>query len=151
MTRACTTEPETRPEPAVHTGGCLCGAVRYRVEGPLRDVYACHCRQCRRTSGHFVAATSVADERLTLLNEDGLRWYRSSGSAQRGFCRHCGGNLFWKPAREARTAIMAGTLDGPTGLRTAGHIFVDYAGDYYRIDDGLPRYRAGRDSDTVDG
>ena len=44
------------------TGGCLCGAVRYRVAGPLRDVVACHCAQCRRSSGHFAAATAARYE-----------------------------------------------------------------------------------------
>ena len=43
---------------AGHRGRCLCGAVNYRVDGPLRPVVACHCGQCQRTSGHFVAATS---------------------------------------------------------------------------------------------
>ncbi|HGG64526.1 MAG TPA: GFA family protein, partial [Rhodobacteraceae bacterium] len=37
------------------TGGCLCGAVTYVVNGPLRDVIACHCTQCRKSSGHHVA------------------------------------------------------------------------------------------------
>ena len=40
-----------------HGGGCLCGAVRYEIRGPLRGVIACHCSQCRRTSGHYVAMT----------------------------------------------------------------------------------------------
>ena len=39
------------------TSDCLCGVVRYEVRGPLRPVIACHCTQCRRTSGPFVAAT----------------------------------------------------------------------------------------------
>ena len=54
-------------ETATHTGGCLCGGVRYEVDGPLRDVVACHCSQCRRTSGHFVAATRAPTARLRLI------------------------------------------------------------------------------------
>ena len=46
-------------------GGCECGAVRYRVTGTLRKVVYCHCAQCRRTSGHFVAATACATDNLT--------------------------------------------------------------------------------------
>ena len=125
-------------------GGCLCGAVRYAVNGPLRSVVNCHCEQCRRTSGHFVAATATADDNLQLVNEDGLRWYESSDIAQRGFCQECGSSLFWKPAKGDYIAIMAGTLDGPTGLKTEQHIFVDYAGDYYSLDDGLPQQKEGR-------
>jgi hypothetical protein len=122
-----------------HSGGCLCGGVRYTVRGELRDVIACHCSQCRRTSGHHVAMTSVPTGNLTLDASDSLAWYRSSPSAERGFCRVCGGNLFWRPEGEGTTAITAGTLDLPTGLKLVEHIFVDDKGDYYQIDDGLPQ------------
>jgi len=49
-----------------YTGGCLCGGVRYRATGPLRHVIACHCGQCRKTSGHFAAMTSVPLARFAL-------------------------------------------------------------------------------------
>ena len=47
----------------IHTGGCLCGGVRYAIRGELRGVIACHCAQCRRTSGHHSAMTSALGER----------------------------------------------------------------------------------------
>jgi hypothetical protein len=94
---------------------------------------------CRRTSGHFVAATACAREDLVLSSSASLRWYQSSASARRGFCGQCGSNLFWDPVGEARVSIMAGTLNPPTGLGAQGHIFVAEAGDYYRITDGLPQ------------
>jgi hypothetical protein len=55
------------------TDGCLCGAVRYKVHGPLRDVVACHCSQCRRTSGHFAAFTATRPVDLLLVESEGLR------------------------------------------------------------------------------
>ncbi|MGI8909155.1 MAG: GFA family protein [Rubrobacteraceae bacterium] len=125
------------------TGGCLCDAVRYEVRGPLRPVVNCHCSQCRRTSGHFVAATAVRPEAMTLIASEGLRWYRSSVTARRGFCQNCGSSLFWEPASGDKIVIMAGTLDTPTGLQTAAHIFVEDAGDYYEINDELPRFTGG--------
>ncbi|MBA3425819.1 MAG: GFA family protein [Rubrobacteraceae bacterium] len=124
-------------------GGCLCGAVRYEVSGPLRAVVNCHCGQCRHTSGHFVAATAVRPKAMTLIASEGLRWYQSSDTARRGFCQNCGSSLFWEPVSGEKIVIMAGTLDGPTGLRTAAHIFVGDAGDYYEIDDDLPRFASG--------
>ena len=122
-------------------GGCLCEGVRYTVTGPLRDVLGCHCAQCRRTSGHHVAATSAAAADLTLQRHESLTWYRSSATAERGFCRRCGANLFWRQTAPGtdRISIMAGTLDAPTGLRMAGHIFVADKGDYYEINDGTPQ------------
>ncbi len=123
----------------VHSGGCLCGAVRYVIHGPLRDVIACHCSQCRRTSGHYFAATSAATSAVTLLIHDGLRWYRSSEAAERGFCGVCGANLFWRQNGSDSVSITAGTLDTPTHLRLAEHIFVADKSDYYKLDDGLPQ------------
>lgn len=122
------------------SGRCLCGAVRYAVTGPLRDVSYCHCSQCRRTSGHFVAASACDTDHLRLIEDAGLRWYRSSPAAERGFCKRCGSSLFWRPDHGAHISIMSGTLDMPTGLTACEHIHVDSASDYYTIDDGLPRF-----------
>jgi hypothetical protein len=122
------------------SGRCLCGAVRYAVHGPLRDVSYCHCSQCRRTSGHFVAASACATDHLQLVEDEGLRWYRSSPGAERGFCKHCGSSLFWRPDHGGHISIMAGTLDLATGLSAFEHIHVDSVSDYYSIDDGLPRF-----------
>lgn len=121
-------------------GGCLCGAVRFRLTPPLRPVIACHCSQCRRTSGNFVAATAVSRDRFVITRDQGLAWFRSSARAHRGFCRTCGSNLFWDAESRDTMTIMAGTIDGETGLRTAAHICVADKGDYYRIDAGEPQY-----------
>ncbi|WP_095590505.1 GFA family protein [Actibacterium ureilyticum] len=129
----------------MRTGGCLCGAVRYRVDGPLRPVIACHCTQCRKTSGHHVAATSVARDRIEI--DGALRWYASSDGARRGFCPNCGSNLFWD-GPGSHLSIFAGTLDAPTGLTLKGHIFCADKGDYYEIADGLPQ-SAGDDPELT--
>lgn len=127
-------------ESAAKTGSCLCGSVRYEVTGPLRDVLACHCQQCRKASGHFVAATSAMRSGVRLLSDESLTWFRSSDFASRAFCSTCGSNIFWQRDGAEDVAIMAGTLDGPTGLRISAHVFCESAGDYYRLDDGIPRH-----------
>lgn len=118
-----------------HHGSCLCGAVRYVVDGALSGLTACHCTQCRKTSGHFVvAATCSPQGRLCISDEDGaLRWFRSSEKARRGFCRHCGSSLFWTHEEEDQVSIMAGTLDTPTGLAINKVLFTEDAGDYYDL------------------
>lgn len=123
-----------------HSGGCLCGGVRYELEGPVRAVVACHCSQCRRTSGHFVAATRAPSKNLHLIASGTLTWFRSSEGAERGFCRRCGANLFWRPVDGTTTSIMAGTLDVPTHLKIQRHIFVADKSDYYSIEDSVPQY-----------
>lgn len=118
------------------TGGCLCGAVTYLVTGPLRPVVACHCVQCRKTSGHHVAATSAA--RGDIAISGAVAWYQSSETARRGFCGTCGSNLFWDGAG-VNLSIFAGTLDGATGLALIGHIYCADKGDYYELSDDLPK------------
>jgi hypothetical protein len=121
-----------------HAGGCLCGGVRYTIEGALREVTACHCSQCRRTSGHFVAATSAPQTNVHMVRAETLRWYRSSPAAERGFCGTCGGNLFWRPVNGDTISIAAGTLDTPTHLKITEHIFVADKSDYYTLNDNVP-------------
>ncbi len=122
------------------TGGCLCGAVRYALTGKLRPVVNCHCGQCRRSHGHYAAHTSVARDGFALTESRGLKWYRSSPLARRGFCAECGGSLFWDAPDRDTMSVAAGSLDDATGLTTLCHIYVADKGAYYRIDDGLAQY-----------
>lgn len=122
------------------TGRCLCGAVRYVVRGPLRDVIACHCSQCRRMGGHYVAATATLRGNLEIAGADALTWYRASSEANRAFCATCGSTLFWKSDTADFTSIYAGSLDKGADLRLAAHIFVADKGDYYEIADDFPRF-----------
>ncbi|NNE87738.1 MAG: GFA family protein [Silicimonas sp.] len=117
-------------------GSCLCGGVRYTVSGPLRPVIACHCTQCRKTSGHHVAATSARRDDVEISGD--VTWFASSETARRGFCGTCGSNLFWD-GPGVNLSIFAGTLEAPTGLQLAGHIYCDAKGDYYGIEGDLPK------------
>lgn len=130
-----------REERSISSGGCLCGGIRYFVRGPLRDVIACHCSQCRKTSGHFVAATGAESDRVTIEKDATLVWFASSAGAERGFCGRCGASLFWRALQDADgwLSIMAGTVDPPTGLKLKQHIFVADKSDYYEITDGAPQ------------
>ncbi|MFA9461245.1 GFA family protein [Thiohalorhabdus sp. Cl-TMA] len=135
-------EGSSGPERA--RGGCLCGAVRFRVMGPIRDPVACHCGQCRRQTGHYAANTATHRSNLRMDREEGLRWYESSPGIRRGFCGQCGSTLFWDNQERPYMGIAAGSLDAPTGLRLAAHIFTADAGDYYELSDDLHK-DAGRD------
>jgi len=129
---------------ASHTGGCLCGAIRFRLDGPLRDVVNCHCGQCRRFHGHFAAYTAAPRGKASVRDEhDQLRWYASSDKARRGFCARCGSSLFWDELGSDLLRIAAGTLDQPTGLRTTVHIHTADQGDYYILADGLHKRPQG--------
>ena len=122
-----------------HTGGCLCGAVRYTVNGKLRDVLECHCVMCRKTHGHIGAYSAVPKTQPEMTDDTGLRWYVSSDKARRGFCGTCGSSLFWDPTGKDYIAIAAGTLDAPTGVKTVLQIHTADAGDYYTIRPDVPQ------------
>ena len=120
----------------MNTGRCLCGAITYTVSGPLRQVVACHCKQCQRMSGFHVAATSAGRDTVSIDGD--IAWYQSSDAARRGFCGTCGSSLFWDGPGQ-NLSIFAGTLDAPTGLKLVGHIYCADKGDYYEISDDLPK------------
>lgn len=116
-----------------HQGSCLCGKVTFTVNGQLWPIIYCHCTQCRKQTGHFLAATACATSDLTIRDQQSLAWYRASDQASRGFCANCGSTLFWKPDHGRHVSIAAGAIDGPTELVSEGHIFCADKGDYYEI------------------
>ncbi len=125
-------------------GSCLCGAIGYSIEGEVDDVVVCHCGQCQKTSGYQVAATRVAESKVTISDpEHLLTWFRSSDIAQRGFCGRCGSQLFWKRDWHEKISIHAGSIDGETGLKVKAHIYTDDAGDYYALPEDIPCHPAG--------
>jgi len=130
------------------TGRCICGAVAFEVDGPLRDVVLCHCTECRRWAGHAWAATDALLADVDFTEERGLRWIDSPDSeydARRGFCAECGSSLFWQVPDSERVSIAAGCLDSPTGMGTVRQIWVDSAGDYYELDERMPSHPRGGD------
>ncbi|MBS0377571.1 MAG: GFA family protein [Proteobacteria bacterium] len=127
----------------IHTGRCECGAVRYQVTGPLRQVVACHCSQCRRITGHYLAATAARRAQFALTRAGGLKWYASSKDARRGFCAECGSTLFWEPHGRDYVSIAAGTLDDGAGLKIVCHIHAADKGAYYDIEAGAMQVPGG--------
>ncbi len=121
----------------MHKGSCLCGAVRFTVEGELPPPDVCHCIDCRKQSGHAFASTDVPKAAVTVEGEDRLTWYQSSEKVRRGFCSMCGSTLFWEPLFRDWTGVAMGAFDGPTGTQVKMHIFVRQKGDYYEIEPGV--------------
>ena len=128
------------------SGSCLCGAVKFAVDGPLKQVIACHCTMCRKQTGHFFASSAAWNDHFELVEDRGLKWYRSSEQSRRGFCGECGSVLFFATDGEDKVSIAAGALDGSTDLKLAAHIFVADKGDYYALEDGCPQYEEGGDN-----
>ena len=112
-------------------GSCLCGQITLTVKAFDRDVVACHCKQCRKQTGHFVAATRVDNDKLVIEGAENLTWFRASEDAERGFCSCCGSVLFWRRDDSDKTSIMAGWFDSDIGLTTDQHLLVEDKRAYY--------------------
>ncbi len=123
----------------IYHGSCLCGAVKVEVTGELAKPNACHCSQCRKQTGHYLASTDILESAVMVAGEDNVHWYQSSEKARRGFCGACGSTLFWDSITEDTIAVAMGLFDGPTDSKLAGHIFTEDKGDYYELTDGLPQ------------
>lgn len=146
----------------VHEGGCLCGAVRYEVEGAPLRVTVCHCRFCQRATGSAYMVEPVfrqADLRITrgLPKVYDLRSQGSGKLVHVHFCAACGTKLYLAFERFAEAfGVYAGTFDDPDWFEidpaTAKHVFIDVArrdtilppgiacfGEHAILNDGTPR------------
>lgn len=95
------------------SGGCQCGAVRYRLASRPTDASICHCRMCQKAFGNYVAPLAgvpLADLAWT-RGEPGR--FRSSEAVERGFCRDCGTPLFYRVLDRDRISVSLGSLDEP--------------------------------------
>lgn len=120
------------------TGQCLCGAVRYEAEDVENKVGVCHCIMCQRwAGGPFVTTTA---DKVTFQGEKNLTRYQSSDWAERGFCRVCGSNLFYRVLKLDSHEMCIGSFDDKHGITMTGEIFIDrkpdayaFAGDHARL------------------
>lgn len=125
-------------------GGCLCGGVRYEVEGPLALVQICHCEQCRKAQGSaFGANMPVATSAVRWLQgEDLMREHRASPAKRRVFCGTCGSPLFSQRDDTPETLrLRVGSLDGDgADLEIGFHIQTASKAAWCPIDDDRPAY-----------
>ncbi|MEM1313927.1 MAG: GFA family protein [Pseudomonadota bacterium] len=100
-----------------YEGGCLCGRVRVRAEGPPLRVGLCHCLDCRKHHGAVFYAAAVFPEAAVTIT-GAPRCYEG-----RGFCPHCGGSVFARSGREIE--LHLGALDAPNRLRPTYELWTD--------------------------
>lgn len=124
-------------------GGCLCGAVRYEIGGPLRHITHCHCSMCRRAHGAaFATYAALRRDRMRVAAAtDALRRYASSAKVVRESCATCGSPLFfWHADRPEVVSVALGTIeDDPIG-RPIAHIHWASRACWLDLADMLPRH-----------
>jgi hypothetical protein len=121
-------------------GGCLCGGIRYEVNGAPEAMGYCHCSRCRKSGGASVGTFLAlqADQLRVVQGSELLRTYRSEGFADRSFCSTCGSYLY--AAGHGALYLGAGTLDGDPGVRPQVHVQVAYKAPWVEITDKLPQF-----------
>jgi hypothetical protein len=118
--------------------------VRYSIDGPARDILVCHCGACVAATGGPWAASAVARDDLTVLDEAALTWELAAVSehdARRGSCRMCGTVIFWDAPGRPTMSFAAGTLFDASDLEIAGEIWLGEAaagGATTSYPEGLP-------------
>jgi hypothetical protein len=125
------------------TGGCGCGAVRFRIDAPLTAALYCHCTRCQHRSGSAAGTTGrIEPGSLTILSgEEHLRDWFPEGGMGKTFCVLCGSSVMGRKQDGTITGVRLGALDGDPGIRPQFRQFVNYAATWEPIpDDGLPRH-----------
>jgi hypothetical protein len=98
------------------TGGCQCGAVRYRLDSEPTGANICHCRMCQKASGSpFMAFTGVPIKQL-VWTRGAPRTFASSAIVERGFCAECGTPLTYRMLERDRISVTIGSLDKPAAV-----------------------------------
>jgi hypothetical protein len=101
----------------LHTGGCQCGAVRFRIEGKPSQSSICHCRMCQKAFGAYYAPLISTRGALFTWTRGEAKYFHSSNHVRRGFCGNCGTPLSYEAADGI--AVSAGALDDPSSLPPA--------------------------------
>lgn len=124
-----------------HQGGCLCGAVRFEVEGEFERFFLCHCEHCRKDTGSAHAANlfSATAKLAWRKGEADVRTYNLPGTRHaKSFCITCGSALPRLHAGSTSLIVPAGSLETPVTLRPDAHIFVASRADWDRELETLP-------------
>jgi hypothetical protein len=129
---------------ATYAGGCLCGAVRYEITGPVSNPCFCHCTTCRRATGAPMVPWGTFAREAVRIVHGRLSEFRSSAQVARGFCAHCGTSLTYRhEARAGEIDVTLSTLDDPTLLAPRMHVWVKDRLPWVAIGDDLPQLPAG--------
>ena len=124
------------------TGGCLCGAVRFRAQGEPLDVASCHCINCRKMSGAAFATFVVFSPEQFEWSGGELGSYAASPDLVRAFCRNCGSPVgSWRVSERDKWIIAwAGAFDQAEALEPRHHIFAKDELPWLHLEDGLTRF-----------
>jgi hypothetical protein len=124
-------------------GGCLCGAIRYRLSAKPVDAGYCHCRLCQRSSGAPVMAWATFAAKDFSYTRGVPTMYHSSPQGLREFCGNCGTQLLFRRPGETTADVTMASLDEPTAIAPEYHIWTNSRIAWFETRDELPRHAEG--------
>lgn len=127
------------------TGGCACGAVRFKVTGSPIGVGVCHCQDCQKSSGGGPNYVALFPRMAFEVTKGEAKVYASKGDSGadigRAFCANCGSPLWSIPGEGSPFfPVKLGALDDPSGLTPSMHLYTDSAQPWHLMHEGLPRF-----------
>jgi hypothetical protein len=129
-------------------GGCLCGEVRFVVDGPFDAFYLCYCSRCRKATGSAHASNLfVKPERIRWLSgQERIQRFELVGARffSRCFCTACGSAVPWTSKRNGSVIIPAGALDDEPDIRPEQQIYCADQAAWSKDLDAVPRSEQGR-------
>jgi hypothetical protein len=99
-----------------YTGGCQCGAVRFRTTDLIDNGHICHCRMCQKAVGNYFAAIVGSGKAELVWTRGTPARFQSSENVERGFCANCGTPLFYDPLHSEDIGLMIGAFDNPQDI-----------------------------------
>ncbi len=129
------------------TGGCQCGAVRYRVDGELTWAHVCHCRMCQKASGNYFMALANAQKDEFVVTRGEISWFRSSDPVRRGFCKDCGTPLIFETIAMKHLNVTLGSLDEPQAVMPESQFGLEAKMPWFGALDHLPGAATNDDPD----
>ena len=113
------------PAPAGLTGGCQCGALRYRLDAAPGGANICHCRMCQKAGGAPFMAFAGVPNAAFVVTKGKLATFASSQIAERGFCAACGTPLTYRGIGADHVSVTIGSLDDPNAIAPTGQLGIE--------------------------
>lgn len=127
----------------MYKGGCLCGAVRYEIDGGIRNIVYCHCSRCRKAQGSAFATNGIVERAAFRLvsGSENLTGYESSPGQTRYFCKTCGSPIYSENTkRPDQVRVRIGTIESDIAERPQAHIFVSSKASWEEVCGDLPQF-----------
>lgn len=127
----------------MYKGGCLCGAIRFEITGPIRNIVCCHCSECRKAQGSAFATNGIVKvQDFELIGGgDSLTGYESTPGQVKYFCKVCGSPIISKSeSMTDEVRIRVGAIESDISERPVAHIFVSSKANWEDICGELPQY-----------